>query len=159
VNVTKLKHYLFLVLGFAFTFGALIPFLIAWSIDTKDLDFWLRLAVIALAPLPFAIISAAFGLFLVQLADDKYPTAPSILWRHFKRSAERASHHLGRTLGFLMMTAFALIILRATGWWTLFDPMKSTSDWPWYNFVGLVLGGCFSGYLVFIGIRQLGDRG
>lgn len=51
--MTKLKHYLFLVLGFVFMFGALIPYLIAWSIDTKDFDFWLRLAVVALAPLPF----------------------------------------------------------------------------------------------------------
>jgi len=140
-------------------FGALIPYLIAWSIDTKDFDFWLRLAVVALAPLPFAIISAALGTVLVELANDKYPTAPSISWRNFKRSAERAGHHLGRTLAFLMMTAFALIILRATGWWALFDPTKSTSDWPLYNFVGLILGGCLSAYLVFISIRQLGDRG
>jgi hypothetical protein len=154
----KLKRYVFCGLGYIFFFGTMIPYLIAWSIDTKDLDFWLRLAVIALAPLPFAIVSASLGMVLIELANDKYPSAPSTKWINFKRSAERAGQHLGRTLAFLMMTAFALIILRATGWWDLFDPSKSVSDWPWYNFVALLLGGGFAGNLIYHAVKHLGDR-
>jgi len=154
----KLKHYIFLGLGCIFVFGTMIPYLIAWSIDTKELGLWLGLAVYALAPLPFAIVSASLGMVLIELANDKYPNTPSTKWIRFKRSAERAGQHLGRTLGFLMATAIALIILRATGWWDLFDPSKSVSDWPWYNFVGLLLGGGFAGYLIYHAIRHLGDR-
>jgi drug/metabolite transporter (DMT)-like permease len=58
-----------------------------------------------------------------------------------------------------MATAIALIILRATGWWDLFDSSKSVSDWPWYNFLVLLLGGGFASYLMYHAIKHLGDRG
>jgi len=154
----KLKHHIFLVLGYASLLAAFIPYLISWSIDTKELGLWLGLAVHALAPAPFFLVFCGLGVTLIQLANDKYPTAPSAKWIGFKRSFGRASQHLGRTLAFLMMTAIALIILRATGWWDLFDPSKSVSDWPWYNFVALLLGGGFAGYLIYHAIKHLGDR-
>ena len=154
----KLKHYIFRGLGYIFFLAAFIPYLIAWSIDTKELGLWLGLAVHALAPAPFFFIFCGLGVVLVSLANEKHPTTPSAKWINFKRSVERAGWHLGRTLAFLMMLAVALIALRATGWWDLFDPSKSVSDWPWYNFIALLLGGGFACYLIYHAIKHLGDR-
>jgi hypothetical protein len=154
----KLKRYILCALGTFFLFGSVIPYFIAWSLDTKGLGIWLSLAVNALAPLPFVIMSWVVGFLLFQTANEKYPTSPSTTWINFQRSVDRAGHHLGRTLGFFMITAVALLVLKTTGWWDIFDPSKSVSDWPWYNFVALLLGGGFAGYLIYHAIKHLGDR-
>ncbi len=114
----------------------------------------IKLAVILFMIFPLAILGAG----ILGFAFQKYPASENAGWCAIKKNLERAKMRLERVLGFLMITAFAAVVLRVTGGWDLFLNPDGIDDWPWYNFVALVLGFLFAGYLVFCGLQFLGER-
>lgn len=136
-----------------------MPIAVIFTLDPKEVGFlpWLGLLIFVGAPLGMVI--GCFGFLVFELANEKYP-APSVVvnwFVDFKKSAARAGMHLAKTLGFFTVLGIALAVASATGWYDLLSPEKTTEEWPWYNFVALILGGAFSAYLIYHAIKILGQ--
>lgn len=118
------------------------------------------LATLIFIGFPLSAAPAALGIVIIENTNKAYPAPRAVVrwFEDFRFSLEKAGHHLSKTLGFLTIVGIALAVAYATGWYSLFDPEKTTDDWPWYNFFGLILGGAFSAYLIYHAIKILGKR-
>ncbi len=153
-----LGPYALLALGSILIFAALVPIVIIARIDIKEVGFFVWLATLIFIGAPLAGAVASLGIVVIQMAGKNHPETKAIVdwFDRLKFFSKRAGQHLAKIAGFFLIIIIALFGAYCTGWWDLFDSNNSISTWPWYNFIGLVLGGAFSSFLIYHAIKSLG---
>ncbi len=136
--------------------GMFAPFVILDSVRSEFHPF-AYIATLVFVAGPIALIPACLGIVLFQVAREKFPDQPNPAWERLKKTMGRAKDSLLGVFGFLLVAAFAVAVLHAVGFWGLFSNPGGVDDWPWYNFLGLALGVIFAGWLIFVGLKHLGE--